>query len=111
MRAYLLPTAELLSRSHSRCGINRIKVLQLAIDACARRKLYVHVISMLRWFLKSYSVKTLTQSNLSQLQKCKQELRMRYQSEGASLTSPSLSLSKDRRLPLTCIPIACLLYL
>ena len=59
MHAHLLPTAELLSRSHSRGSNNGIKVLQLAIDARARRKLYVHVMSMLRRFLKSYSVKTL----------------------------------------------------
>ena len=58
--AHLLPTAELLSRSHSRCGNNGIKVLQLATDARARRKLYVHVMSMLRRFLKSYSAKTVT---------------------------------------------------
>ena len=36
-----------------------IKVLELAIDARARRKLYVHIMSMLRRFLKSYSVNTL----------------------------------------------------
>ena len=59
MRTHLLPTTELLLHSHSRCGNNRIKVLQLAIDARARRKLYVNVMTMLRRFLKSYSVKTL----------------------------------------------------
>ena len=58
MHAHLLPTAEFLLR-YSRNGIaNAIKVLQLAIYAHARRKLHVHVISMLRRFLKFYSVKT-----------------------------------------------------
>ena len=59
MRAHLLPTAELLFRYSRNGNANAIKVLQLAIDARARRKLYVHVMSILRRFLKSYSVKTL----------------------------------------------------
>ena len=58
VRAHLLPTAKLLFRYSRNGNANAIKLLQLAIESRARRKLYVHVMPMLRRFLKSYSVKT-----------------------------------------------------
>ena len=64
VRAHLLPTAELLFRYSRNGNANAIEVLQLSIDAGARRELYVHVMSILQWFLKFYFVKILIEWEL-----------------------------------------------